>query len=632
MAAIELRRRGVDVLVVETRPAIAPWAKAVGVQPRTLEIWDQMGVSRTALNRAETLRGQLVYTNGTQVMRTEMALPDEVPYRFIALPQYESEAVLGEHLESLGTRIQRGWSLTGFQQDDAGVTVTITDGTTDKTVRTSYLVGCDGAHSIVRKTLGLSFEGGAFPEEYMLGDVEVDWDMPAGYALRITHQNDGVIDDALVCIPLPGTKRYRMSMLVPNDLATEPVEGEIAHGIEDGKAPELHHIQAVLDRLSPQPTTASRMRWSSVFRISHRLVDRYGAGRVFVAGDAAHIHPPTGAQGMNTGIQDAYNLGWKLALAVRGAAAPGLLDSYHAERHPVGEEVVGRTVRAARTGTGTDDKDSLATIMAREAQLLVGYPESPVVGEDLSSRGGVVGRAGAGSAGAGRDRAPAVVRGVPDPLARDAAASRPHVAALGNGRGRLGRSDERWPSGWPLEPAGGCGVAWSVPRVASPMIDDSGATLRDDAGNLSAAYGFDGAAARPGGRVPASARTATSDTGPTPSTSIDCSITCAERWCWSTPVDGSLLTRRRRVRPLCRQLVSPNVTPVSFLRHRPEPLGVLPGRWPPPSDRPGRACRASRTARPGRGSSRPAGPGWPRTGWAARRSRRSARGPCCRPS
>ena len=108
MAAIELRRRGVNVMVVESRATIAPWAKAVGVQPRTLEIWDAVGVSRTALDRAETLRGQIVYTNGTEVMRMDMTLPDEVPYRFIALPQYETEAVLAEHLESLGTRIQPG--------------------------------------------------------------------------------------------------------------------------------------------------------------------------------------------------------------------------------------------------------------------------------------------------------------------------------------------------------------------------------------------------------------------------------------------------------------------------------------------------------------------------------------------
>jgi 2-polyprenyl-6-methoxyphenol hydroxylase-like FAD-dependent oxidoreductase len=141
-------------------------------------------------------------------------------------------------------------------------------------------------------------------------------------------------------------------MLVPDELsraASAVAKDTVAHGIQtEGPKPQLHHVQAVLDRLAPEPTMAQNMLWSSVFRISHRLVNRYRHGRVFLAGDTAHIHPPTGAQGMNTGIQDAYNLGWKLALAVHGVAAPGLLDSYHAERHPVGEEVVGRTIRAAR--------------------------------------------------------------------------------------------------------------------------------------------------------------------------------------------------------------------------------------------------------------------------------------------
>ena len=121
-------------------------------------------------------------------------------------------------------------------------------------------------------------------------------------------------------------------MLVPDELSGGPAAGEVAHGFEGARKPELHHIQAVLDRLSPEPTTARNLRWSSVFRISHRIVDAYGRGRVFVAGDAAHIHPPTGAQGMNTGIQDAHNLAWKLALALAGDAAPGLLDTYDAER------------------------------------------------------------------------------------------------------------------------------------------------------------------------------------------------------------------------------------------------------------------------------------------------------------
>jgi pentachlorophenol monooxygenase len=229
----------------------------------------------------------------------------------------------------------------------------------------------------VRKGLGLAFEGAAFEEQYMLGDVEVDWSMPRGYAIRAMHQTDGATDDLLVCIPLPGRGRYRMSMLVPAELSAAPSQG-IAHGFEGDRKPELNHIQAVLDRLSPEPTTARNLRWSSVFRISHRIVDAYGRGRVFVAGDAAHIHPPTGAQGMNTGIQDAHNLAWKLALAVSGRAAPDLLDSYDAERRPVGEEVVGRTVRSAREGIGADSTD-VDYVIRREAQLLIDYGGSPIV-------------------------------------------------------------------------------------------------------------------------------------------------------------------------------------------------------------------------------------------------------------
>jgi pentachlorophenol monooxygenase len=309
-----------------------------------------------------------------------------VPFDFIAIPQYETERVLRDELERRGVVVERGLRVTGFTQDDDGVTATVAGDGGDHTVRAQYLVGADGAHSIVRKTLGLTFEGGAFVEQYMLGDVEVDWSLPAGYGLRAMHQVDGKTDDLLVCIPLPGHGRYRMSMLVPPDLSTAASGADgIAHGFEGSRKPELGHIQAVLDRLSPEPTKARNLRWSSVFRISHRIVNSYGSGRAFVAGDAAHIHPPTGAQGMNTGIQDAHNLAWKLALSVRGEGADGLLDSYDAERRPVGEEVVGRTVRSAREGIGADSTDP-DFVLRREAQLLISYADSPIVAKGAGER------------------------------------------------------------------------------------------------------------------------------------------------------------------------------------------------------------------------------------------------------
>jgi 2-polyprenyl-6-methoxyphenol hydroxylase-like FAD-dependent oxidoreductase len=383
-AAIELTRRGVHCRIVD--PLLEPpqYAKAVGVQPRTLEVFEAMGVLPRILDAAIQMHGQFVYVNGEKNAQLDMTLPPDVPFAFVAIPQYETERILREDLALRGVHVERGLRLAGFEQDADGVTATLAGDDGENTVRAGYLVGADGAHSMVRKSLGLTFEGAAFEEQYMLGDVEVDWSMPRGYGVRSMHQTDGKTDDLLVCIPLPGRNRYRMSALVPPDLSAEP-SNAVAHGFEGDRKPELHHIQAVLDRMSPEPTTARNLRWSSVFRISHRIVDAYGRGRVFVAGDAAHIHPPTGAQGMNTGIQDAHNLAWKLALAVSGRAASGLLDSYDAERRPVGEEVVGRTVRSAREGIGADSND-LDFVIRREAQLLIDYSDSPIVASGAGTR------------------------------------------------------------------------------------------------------------------------------------------------------------------------------------------------------------------------------------------------------
>ncbi|MEU3948354.1 FAD-dependent monooxygenase [Streptomyces sp. NPDC029526] len=385
-AAAELRRHGVTCRLIDRLPARRPYAKAVGIQPRTLEIWDRTGLVRAVLESAVPLRGQLVYVDGRERARIDLTLPPEVPYGFAALPQYETERLLEECVAGLGTRIERGTELVSFEQDDQGVTARLrTASGAEEEVRVGHLVGCDGAHSAVRKGLGISFEGGALPDAYMLADVEADWDMPPGYGIRSSRGGENGSADVLVCIPLPGTRRYRMSMLVPPSPARGPGgaerpgdgDGGVAHGLEAGTPPLLSDIQDVVDRLAPRPARLTSMRWSSVFRISHRIVDRYGEGRVFLAGDAAHIHPPTGAQGMNTGIQDACNLAWKLALVVRGEAGPALLATYDAERRPVGEEVVGRTVRHATQGIDTDPDDP-RTVLLREAQLLVSHRGGPL--------------------------------------------------------------------------------------------------------------------------------------------------------------------------------------------------------------------------------------------------------------
>lgn len=243
-AAAELRRRSVACRIVDRLPARLPFAKAVGIQPRTLEIWDRMGLVRDALDAAVPMRGQLTYVNGTEQARIDLALPPEVPYGFAALPQYETERILDEFLARFGTRIERGTELVSFTQDADGVTSRlVTSSGAEEEVRSRFLVGCDGAHSVVRKALGLTFEGGAFPQEYMLADVEADWDLPHGYGVRAMHRGaDGVVDDLLVCIPLPGRGRYRMSMPTPPELSTaRQTEGadrsRVEHGLEGGRAP-----------------------------------------------------------------------------------------------------------------------------------------------------------------------------------------------------------------------------------------------------------------------------------------------------------------------------------------------------------------------------------------------------------
>jgi hypothetical protein len=198
------------------------------------------------------------------------------------------------------------------------------------------------------------------------------------------HETDGRMDNMLVCVPLRGQSRYRIATMAPPRFFAQTGGKDAPPGFSEELAePTLADVQAALGQLAPPGTRASNLRWSSVFRISHGIVDRYGDGRVFVAGDAAHLHPPAGGQGMNTGIQDAWNLAWKLALAVRGIAAPGLLDSYETERRPEGEEIVGRAVRMAFTDEL--DRNDLKRQFLQEMSMLLSYSNSPIVGESLSA-------------------------------------------------------------------------------------------------------------------------------------------------------------------------------------------------------------------------------------------------------
>jgi 2-polyprenyl-6-methoxyphenol hydroxylase-like FAD-dependent oxidoreductase len=245
--------------------------------------------------------------------------------------------------------------------------------------RFRYVVGCDRAHSTVRRALGIAFEGEAFPMLFMLGDVHIAWNVPRGFALRAVRLVEGGAPDMFIAIPLPEAGRYRVSMLAPPELASSDGSD---HGIQSElRGPDLAHLQSVADDLVPGGARLSELHWSSIFRISMRLAEHYRRGRVFIAGDAAHIHPPTGGQGMNTGMQDAYNLAWKLALVLQGAASESLLDSYEAERRPAGADVVART-RAASEGYGREPggkPDRLA-----DTQILISYHGSNWVHDDAA--------------------------------------------------------------------------------------------------------------------------------------------------------------------------------------------------------------------------------------------------------
>jgi 2-polyprenyl-6-methoxyphenol hydroxylase-like FAD-dependent oxidoreductase len=403
MMAAELRRHGVRCRIIDKLTEPAPYCKAIGVQPRTLEIWEQLGIVTEMINAGIWLLGMRAFVNGHETQRLEMNLSD-LPYGFLDLPQYGTERMLTEHLATFGTSVERGVELRAFRQTDEDVTATLAKaGGETETLRCHYLVGCDGAHSTVRHGLGLSFEGDQYPLEFILGDVQVHWALPHGYGYRFMHVAGHAADDFLICIPLPERHRYRLTTIMPSAPDASPHAAEVEHGVlTDRPPPTLADLQAAVDRLAPAGSTVHDLRWSSIFRISHRIVPQYRVGRVFIAGDAAHIHPPTGGQGMNTGIQDAYNLAWKLALVIHGGAEAQLLDSYNAERLPIGQAVVARTharTMAMAQAQGAAEEDDRAELM-QDSQLLLNYRHSPWVGEDRET---AVALAGGPQAG---DRAP----------------------------------------------------------------------------------------------------------------------------------------------------------------------------------------------------------------------------------
>lgn len=331
MLASELRLHGVRTLVLEKATAPSGQSRGQGLHARSVEMMDQRGLLDRFLAVSEKFRVGGLF--GGIVKPWPDRLDTAHPYG-LATPQPVTERLLDERALELGAEIRRGCEVVGLSQDDHGVTVESADGAR---LRSRYLVGCDGGRSTVRKLLGVGFPGEPSRVETLLGEMRMTED-PATVAavaaeVRKTQLRFGAA-------PL-GDGMYRV--VVPADGVSE----------DRAAAPTLGEFTQQLRAIAGTDFGAHSPRWLSRFGDATRQAERYRVGRVLLAGDAAHIHPPTGGQGLNLGIQDAFNLGWKLAAAVDGWAPAGLLDSYHAERHPVGARVLANT-RAQIALMGTD--------------------------------------------------------------------------------------------------------------------------------------------------------------------------------------------------------------------------------------------------------------------------------------
>jgi 2-polyprenyl-6-methoxyphenol hydroxylase-like FAD-dependent oxidoreductase len=362
--AIELARRGVAVRIVDRDPRPFTGSRGDGVQPRTLEVFEDLGILGRVLEDGmlpATIRATLdgEFAGEHRMADVEQPTPD-VPYpNTWVLPQFRTEELLAARLAELGVEVERGVELTGFTQDAGGVTATVGG----EAVRVRYLVGADGGAGVVRRTLGIAFPGVTDESVRMLlGDVhadELDHDYGHFWAPS-ANPADGV-----VLTPLPGGTAFQFGCPLPA-----------------GTDASLEHLQALLAERGAT-VRLHDLTWSTVWRPNVRLAEAFRDGHVFLAGDAAHVHPPTGGQGLNTGVQDAYNLGWKLAAVLTGAPAE-LLDTYEAERRPVAEDVLGLSTRLMdkhRDGDADAHRRGPAT-----RQLGIGYRGGPLSSDHRDHR------------------------------------------------------------------------------------------------------------------------------------------------------------------------------------------------------------------------------------------------------
>lgn len=330
-AAMSLTRAHIPVRLIDKARQPSPYSRAIGIQARTLELFEQHRIVKPFLELGHRARVANLYSNGQRLARLDFdPLQTRYPY-LLFLPQSETERLMAEHLHEAGVHVERGIELADFNQGSAGVQATLRHPNgRDETLRPSYMIAADGAHSSVRHRLDIGFDGKTFDQTFLLADLQADSDWPDD-EFHIFASGEGLA----ALFPM-GDRRARL-------IADLPAAAVATKADERKPGPTLDECRALVERRVHHRVMLSDLTWSSTFHVNSRMVDRLRVDRIFLAGDAAHVHSPAGAQGMNTGIQEAFNLGWKIARMLAGGASERLIDTYHAERHPIERDVLRQT-------------------------------------------------------------------------------------------------------------------------------------------------------------------------------------------------------------------------------------------------------------------------------------------------
>jgi 3-(3-hydroxy-phenyl)propionate hydroxylase len=344
-AAMSLARAHVPVRLIDRAPQPATHSRAIGIQARTLEMLEQHRVVEPFLEAGHRLRAVNLYSNGHRLARLDFdPLQTRYPY-LLCLDQTVTERILTDHLARLGVGIERGVELVGLAQGASRVEFNLRHADSrEETAHASFVIAADGAHSTVRHLLGLNFWGKSFEQTFMLADLHADSDLTDD-EFHIFASGEGLA----ALLPMGGGRHRFIADNPPGDPDGAPPPDAACEGgaapaeTQETPLPPLERLRAAAQRRINQPLALSGLEWSSYFRLHCRMVEKLRVQRAFLAGDAAHVHSPAGAQGMNTGIQEALNLGWKLARVLSGPAPESLLDTYQAERHPIERDVLRQT-------------------------------------------------------------------------------------------------------------------------------------------------------------------------------------------------------------------------------------------------------------------------------------------------